>query len=79
MSSIRRTIKVRELVNAEGNVVTATLKWTNSPYSAEAGRSWYLVIDGNTYYPDKTEGITSDDLAKNWAGIKVRALGYRFK
>jgi hypothetical protein len=79
MKTITRTIKVRELIASDGRVVKATLKWSNNPASAEAGRAWYLVIDGKIQYPAKSEGITSDELAKVWAGIFVRSLGYKFK
>ena len=79
MKTIKRTIKVRELIASDGRITKATLKWSDNPVAAEAGRSWYLVIDGETKYPAKAEGINSDELAKVWAGIFVRSLGYKFK
>lgn len=78
MSNIKRTIKVRQLIDPEGNVVKATLKWSNDATLAERGASWYLVMGGKTYFPAKAEGITSDELAKLWAGIFLRGLGYKF-
>ena len=74
-----RTIKVRELISTDGRVVKAVLKWTNNEVAAKAGRSWFLVIDGSPINPQKIEGITSDELAKNWAGMQIRSRGYKFK
>lgn len=79
MSTIKRTIKVRELIAPDGQVVKATLKWSNDEYAAKAGRSYYLVLGKKLHFPNKVEGITSDELAKQWAGIFVRSLGYKFK
>ena len=75
---IKRTVGVRE-VTKDGCVVKAILKWSNDGQAEETGRSWYLVINGSVIYPPKAEGITSEELARDWAGMKIRPLGYELK
>lgn len=74
----KRTLKVRTLKASDGRITKAKLMWSSNSVAKEAGRSWYLVIDGKTYYPAKAENISSDLEARNWAGRHVRNLGFKF-
>lgn len=74
----KRTLKVRTLKASDGRITKAKLMWSSNSTAKEAGRSWYLVIDGKTYYPAKAENISSELEARNWAGRHVRNLGFKF-
>lgn len=60
MATIKKTVRVRELISKDGKRIIAKLMWSDNPKSAEAGRAWYLVVDGNVVFPTKTEGIPSE-------------------
>ena len=74
---VKRTLKVRDLIDADGVTHRVILKWSDDRTLAEKGASWYLVIDGKTFFPAKTEGVTSDDLAKVWANAQMALRGWR--
>jgi hypothetical protein len=54
--------------------VVVELRWSESTYSAEAGRSYLLVVGGKVHYPRKGE-VTDETTARAWANLHCRKLG----
>lgn len=56
-----------------GKVVA--LKWSDNPVAADAGRSWYAVIGGNTHFPTKGDCVTDEVTARAWLNLLCRKQG----